>query len=145
MPPAPRHIAAGFLLIAALAGSPARAADEFLGTWLTERGDAHIRIAKCGEQLCAFVAWLRDPMDPKTGKPQLDNLNPNPTMQNRPVMGIRIFSMNQDNTGSWTGPIYNSDDGLTYRGRLAPRGHTEIEVNGCAGRLCGSEVWKRIK
>jgi uncharacterized protein (DUF2147 family) len=139
-----RRTAAALLLLG-LGASPLFADDEFIGTWQTERGEAQIRIAKCGAQLCGTVAWLRDPLDPKTGKPQLDELNPNPAMQNRPVLGLRIFAMSQDATGSWTGPIYNADDGQTYRGRLAPRGHTEIEVNGCAKRLCGSEVWKRIK
>ncbi len=139
-----RRAAAGLLLLA-LSCASAVASDEFIGTWLTEKGEAHIRVAKCGPQLCGTVAWLRDPLDPKTGRPQLDDLNPNPALQSRPVLGLRIFAMSQDAMGSWTGPIYNSDDGQTYRGRLAPRGQTEMEVNGCAKRLCGSEVWKRVK
>ena len=139
-----RRIAAGFLLLMfGLAGS-ARA-EVFIGTWLTEKGEAQIRVARCGAQLCGTIVWLRDPIDPKTGKPQLDDLNPNPSLRSRPVLGLPIFAMDQDATGSWTGSIYNSDDGQNYRGRLAPQGADAIEVNGCAGRMCGSELWKRVK
>ncbi len=142
-PPLRRTAAA--LLFLALSSAGAAADDEFIGTWITEKGEAHVRVAKCGAQLCGTIAWLREPLDPKTGKPQLDDLNPNPALQTRPVIGIRIFAMSQDTSGSWTGPIYNSDDGQTYWGRLAPRGASELEVNGCHKRLCGSEVWKRAK
>ena len=84
-------------------------------------------------------------MDPKTGQPQADDKNPNPSLRSRKIVGIRIFAMEQDASGAWTGGIYNSDDGQTYKGRLVPRGEEELEVQGCAGSLCGSEVWTRAK
>jgi uncharacterized protein (DUF2147 family) len=43
----------------------------------------------------------------------------------------------------FAGGIYKADDGQTYKGRLAPRGENEMEVQGCSGNLCGSEVWTR--
>ena len=120
-------------------------AEEIIGTWLTANSDAHIRVMKCGKSLCGSVAWLRDAVDAKTGQPPVDDKNPNPTLRSRKILGIRIFVMDQDNTGAWVGGIYNSDDGQTYKGRLAPRGENELEVQGCAGALCGSEVWTRAK
>ena len=30
-------------------------------------------------------------------------------------------------------------------GMVMPRGEEELEVQGCAGSLCGSEVWTRAK
>ena len=120
-------------------------AEEFVGTWLTQQGDAQIRVAKCGKAMCGTVAWLRDPNDAKTGQPLTDVKNPNPSLRSRKILGIRIFAMEQDNTDSWTGGIYNYDDGQTYKGRLVPRGDAELEVQGCAGSLCGSEVWTRAK
>ena len=129
------------VIIAATAAS----AEEFIGTWLTQQGDAHIRVAKCGTAMCGTVAWLRDAIDKKTGQPQADDKNPNPSLRSRKILGIRIFAMEQDANGSWTGSIYNSDDGQTYKGRLAPRGQDELEVQGCSGNLCGSEVWTRAK
>ena len=120
-------------------------AEEFIGTWLTQNGDAHIRVARCGDEMCGTVVWLRDAIDPQTGQAPVDSRNPDPSKRSRKVLGIRIFAMNQDHTGSWTGGIYNADDGQTYRGRLSPHGEDELEVQGCAGSLCGSEVWTRVK
>ena len=131
-------------LMLALAAAPARA-EELIGTWLTQQGDAHIRVAKCGKALCGTIAWLRDAIDAQTGQPPADVKNPNANLRSRKILGIRIFAMEQDATGSWAGGIYNSDDGQTYQGRLAPRGDNQLEVQGCAGALCGSEIWTRAR
>jgi len=136
--------AAGLALMLAVGSTPARA-EEFIGTWLTANSDAHIRVAKCGKAMCGTVIWLRNASDPKTGQPPVDDKNPNASLRSRKIIGLRIFTMEQDNTNSWVGGIYNSDDGQTYRGRLVPRGEEELEVQGCAGSLCGSEVWTRAK
>jgi uncharacterized protein (DUF2147 family) len=138
--------AAAFILALMLAAVPAPLrAEALIGTWLTQQRDAHIRVAKCGKALCGTVVWLREAVDPKTGQAPVDSKNPNPSLRSRKIVGIRIFAMEQDNTGSWTGGIYNSDDGQTYKGRVVPRGESELEVQGCSGMLCGSEVWTRTK
>src|SRR3982750_3888911 len=82
------------------AAAPA-SAEEMIGTWLTQQADAHIRVAKCGKAVCGTVVWLKDAIDPKTGKPQADDKNPNPSLRTRGVLGIRIFAMEQDTSGSW--------------------------------------------
>ena len=132
------------LALTSFIGSLPASAEEMVGTWLTQQADAHIRVAKCGKAMCGTVVWLRDP-DAQTGQPPLDVKNPNPSLRTRKVVGIRIFAMEQDASGAWTGGIYNSDDGQTYKGRLVPRGDKELEVQGCAGPLCGSETWTRTK
>jgi|SRR5215213_2879665 uncharacterized protein (DUF2147 family) len=137
--------AAVMLALMFVSASAPASAEEFIGTWLTANGDARIRVAKCGKALCGTVVWLRDSVDPKTGQPPVDDKNPSAGLRGRKILGLRIFAMEQDNTNSWTGGIYNSDDGQTYEGRLAPRGENELEVQGCAGALCGSEVWTRAK
>jgi uncharacterized protein (DUF2147 family) len=136
--------AVAIFALSILAATPVRAA-ELLGTWLTQQGDAQIRVAKCGKALCGTVVWLKDTVDPKTGQPPLDDKNPDPGKRSRKILGIQIFAMEQNATGSWTGGIYNSDDGKTYDGRLSPQGEDGLEVQGCSGSLCGSEVWTRAK
>lgn len=133
-------------LLLGLAATPARA-DDPTGTWLTQQGEAHIKIAKCGKTtMCGNVAWLRDAIDPKTGQPPVDGNNPDPAKRSRKILGIRIFAMEPDGNGAYTGDIYNSDDGNTYKGRLVPRGTDELEVQGCsANNLCGFESWSRVK
>jgi uncharacterized protein (DUF2147 family) len=45
------------------------------GLWLTEKGDARIQVAQCGRAICGKVAWLREAIDPATGRPQTDDKN----------------------------------------------------------------------
>jgi uncharacterized protein (DUF2147 family) len=139
-----RAATALFVLLWSFAAAPAHA-EELIGTWLTQDRDAQIRVAKCGKALCGTVVWLKDTVDAKTGQPPVDNKNPDPAKRSRKILGIQIFAMDQNATGSWTGGIYNSDDGKTYDGRLSPQGENGLEVQGCSGSLCGSEVWTRAK
>jgi uncharacterized protein (DUF2147 family) len=58
--------------------SGAQAGAEVSGIWLTQAGDAKVRVSNCGGSICGVVVWLKDPIDPSTGKPQVDDKNPNP-------------------------------------------------------------------
>ncbi len=138
----PIRTAALVVLLSCLALTTARAAEP-TGTWLTQKRDAQIRIAHCGEALCGTIVWIKDQIDPKTGRPPVDSDNPNPRLRHRPILGMRIFAMTKHEVG-WIGPIYNSDDGQTYAGKLTLRGPGNLEVQGCAGALCGSETWHRV-
>ena len=123
--------------------SAARAAEP-TGTWLTQQGDARVRVTKCGSGMCGTIVWLREPIDPRTGKPQVDDKNSNPALRNRKIIGLRIFSMAPDGQGGYAGSIYNADDGQTYRSKIVLRSAAQLEVQGCAGPLCGSEQWRRV-
>ena len=133
-------LAAALLMIGA--GSSARASEP-AGTWLTQRGDAQIRVARCGTGMCGTVVWLRNPIDGRTGQPPVDSRNPDPNSRNRKILGLRIFAMASDGNGGWAGGIYNAEDGQTYAGKLILRDPSRLEVQGCAGPLCGSETWSR--
>ena len=43
----------------------------------------------------------------------------------------------------WSGRIYNADDGKTYASSVTLQEPTRLEVQGCVGSLCGSEMWSR--
>lgn len=125
------------------AATPASAADP-TGTWLTQAGDGRIRVAKCGSQMCGTIVWIKDPIDAATGKPPVDEKNPDPGKRNRKILGLRIFAMAPDSEGNWAGGIYNADDGQTYRAKIMLRSVSQLEVQGCAGAFCGSEMWRRL-
>ena len=131
------------VLLCAFTLFPARAAEP-TGTWLTQQGDAHIRVAHCGKALCGTVVWLKDAIDPQTGKPPVDEHNPDPNKRGRRILGLRIFAMAPDGQGTWAGSIYNSDDGQSYAGKLLWHSADQLEVQGCAGALCGGEMWRRV-
>jgi uncharacterized protein (DUF2147 family) len=137
-----RSTAALAVLLSGLTLASAQAAEP-TGTWLTQKQDARIRVARCGAALCGTIIWIKDKIDPKTGKPPVDEENPNPRLRNRPILGLRIFAMTKHEAG-WIGPIYNSDDGQSYAGKLTLNGANSLEVQGCAGVMCGSETWHRV-
>ena len=76
-----------FAIIATLlAASPALAQSaEPVGVWLTEKGDARVKVSKCGNGICGVIVGLKDPIDRATGQPQVDDKNPNPALRTRPV------------------------------------------------------------
>ncbi|RIK99435.1 MAG: DUF2147 domain-containing protein [Proteobacteria bacterium] len=127
------------------APSHAQGADP-AGTWLTQAGDARVRVSKCGGGICGAVTWLREPTDPATGQPQRDSKNPNPALAKRPIVGLVLFqNMQPSGTARWSGTIYNADDGQTYASNIAMTGPDTLRVEGCLGALCGAEVWTRSR
>src|SRR6202790_4981180 len=119
-------------LAALLAAVPAKAGGGSEGIWLTQAGDAKVRVSKCGGGICGVVVWLRDPIDPATGKPQIDDKNRNPALAKRPIIGLSLFSsMQPSGPNKWSGQIYNADDGNTYASNISVTGSDTLKVEGC--------------
>jgi len=136
--------AAAAVAAAIFAGPAANGAGGPDGIWLTQAGDAKVRVARCGGGLCGTVAWLRDPIDSATGKPQVDDKNENPSLRSRPMIGLPMFiGMRAAGPNKWSGHIYNADDGKTYASTVTLQDDDRLEVQGCVGVLCGSEIWSR--
>ena len=115
------------------------------GIWLTQAGDAKIRVSKCGGGLCGVIVELKEPIDPATGKPQIDDKNPNPALARRPMIGLPLFSgMRPSGPNKWSGQIYNADDGKSYESHISVAGPDALRVEGCVGVLCGGESWTRV-
>jgi len=93
------------------------------GIWLTQAGDARVKISRCG----GVIVWLREPIDPATGKPAVDDKNPNPALARRPMIGLPLFSdMRPSGPSRWSGQIYNADDGNTYASNVAMTGRDTL-------------------
>lgn len=134
---------AAFLI--ALGGSSAAfAMDIPAGVWRTQAGDAKVAISRCGEGICGYIVWLKAPIDPLTGKPQVDDKNPNPSLAKRPIIGLPLFvGMKPAGEGKWSGRIYNADDGKLYASNISLRDPTKLNVEGCVGAFCGGETWTK--
>ena len=132
-------------VVAALClATPAAFGAEVGGIWLTQAGDAKVRVGRCGGGLCGTVVWLREPIDSATGKPQVDDKNENPALRKRRIIGIPLFiGMRAAGPNKWSGRIYNADDGKTYASTVTYQDGDKLDVQGCVGSLCGSETWSR--
>jgi uncharacterized protein (DUF2147 family) len=139
----------GFVLLiltALLGASPARAqaGGEVTGVWLTQAGDARVRVSKCGGGICGVIVWLRQPIDPATGKPAIDDKNPNPALAHRPMIGLPLFTgMRPVGPNKWSGQIYDADDGRSDSSSVSVAGPDSLRVEGCVGAFCGGETWSR--
>jgi uncharacterized protein (DUF2147 family) len=132
----------GALLTATVA--QAQPAEDATGVWLTEKGDARVRVSRCGGSLCGAIVSLRDKLDPATGKPAVDDKNPDPALRNRSMIGVQLFfGMKPVGPNKWSGQIYNSDDGRMYDCNVSVAGPAALRVEGCVGAICGGEVWTK--
>jgi uncharacterized protein (DUF2147 family) len=133
--------------VALVLGAPVRAqASDVTGVWLTQAGDAKVRVSKCGGGICGVIVWLKAPINSTTGKPEVDDKNPNPALARRPMIGLPLFSgMRPSGDNRWSGQIYNADDGKSYVSHIAVSGPASLRVEGCVGPLCGGETWSRSK
>ncbi len=135
------------LVLALWLSAPAACAQGALephGTWLTQAGDARVRVTKCSDGLCGVIVWLKQPIDPDTGKPATDNKNPDPSLARRPMIGLPLFAgMRPTGPNRWSGQIYNADDGKIYESHIALMDAKTLRVEGCVGPLCGGETWAR--
>jgi uncharacterized protein (DUF2147 family) len=109
--------------------------------------ESKIQVFKCGagkSQLCAKIIWLKNPMDSK-GKALHDIRNEDPSMRDRPIVGLTIFSgLAPSAPATWTGKIYNPEDGHTYAATLTMVSRSQITLRGCkAWLLCGEKQWLR--
>jgi uncharacterized protein (DUF2147 family) len=119
------------------------------GYWMkpdAER-ESKIQVFKCGagkKLLCAKIAWLKEPNDSK-GNPLHDIRNENPSMRARSIVGLAIFTgLAPSAPSTWTGKIYNPEDGHTYSATLTVLSRKQILLRGCkAWLLCGEKQWLR--
>jgi uncharacterized protein (DUF2147 family) len=119
--------------MAAPAASPA-------GEWMVAKGGAIVRIVDCAGRYWGLVTWEQRPGG-------IDDKNPNAALRNRPTLGMPILLGMAPSGGSatWSGQIYNSEDGRTYSGRISLAGPDKLRVEGCVlGFLCGGEEWRRV-
>jgi uncharacterized protein (DUF2147 family) len=131
-------------------GSQSQAASaDPTGYWMkpdAER-ESKIQVFKCGKSkslLCAKIAWLKEPNDSK-GQPLRDIRNEDPSLRNRSIVGLTIFSgLAPSAPSTWTGKIYNPEDGHVYSATLTVLSRKEIKLRGCkAWLLCGEKQWLR--
>ncbi len=140
----PLVLAVTIVLAHDVASGRTKSKTDAFGTWLTQAGDAKVLVRPCGAAICGKVVWLKQPIDDATGKPQTDGKNPDPALRTRRIVGLQLFlDMLPSTSSSWSGRVYNADDGKSYASTVALLDEARLEVRGCAGALCGSEIWTR--
>jgi uncharacterized protein (DUF2147 family) len=120
-----------------------------VGTWETEDGGGHVEIVPCEQNLCGRLVWFEEQLD-ANGTPVTDRNNPDPAMQERPVLGLTIMKDVAPTRRSnvWSGgTIYDPESGNTYRVRLTLSDHETLQIRGYIGTpmLGQTTTWRRIE
>ena len=119
-----------------------------MGTWLTQDGSSRVQFRSCAQNQCGYIVWLREPVDPETGKARQDKFNSNDSLKSRPLVGLlMITDIAATTAGAWEATLYNPRDGNSYKGKLADLGGGRLQLKGCAllGLICKTEVWTRAE
>ena len=119
--------------------------DALCGVWLTAKKNAKIEIKKLPDGTFeGTVIWG----NPEPGEDSLDTKNPDPTLRNRPRLGLTILrGFKYDDDNEWRGgKIYDPQDGNDYKCILSLEKENLLNVRGYIGiSLFGrSEKWTRV-
>jgi uncharacterized protein (DUF2147 family) len=137
-----RSILAAVLML--LLSAPAAAAD-IHGLWFTTGAKAKVDVKDCDGLLCGNIVWLQDPVG-EDGQPLHDANNEDPSMRQRPIMGMPILlGLTPQGENLWVGQVYSPEEGETFDVELRLVRADRIEITGCglAGLICETRPWKR--
>jgi uncharacterized protein (DUF2147 family) len=106
-----------------------------------------VRIYKNGDKYQGKVVWLKEPIDPETGKPKVDKNHPEEASRKRAVLGlINIWGFQYKDNNTWDGGnIYDPKNGNTYSCTIKLTSPNSLEVRGYIGvSLIGrTDNWTR--
>ena len=136
--PASLSAAAAALVMAA---TPVWAADPIGGQGVVEDGKAVVTIADCGASVCGKISKFL--VTPPDGPDQRDINNPNKSLRSRKLMGMAILTKFTEENDLWRGEIYDPESGKTYRSVIRRKSPTKLEVKGCVGPFCQTQIWTR--
>lgn len=123
--------------------APVAAADSIDGRWVTEDKDGIVEIRKCGATHCGKI--VRFLITPPDGPDQRDIYNPNPKLKKRKLLGLPVLTNFKEEPTLWRGTIYDPNTGKSYRSVIRRKSASTIEVKGCIGPFCQTQIWRRAR
>lgn len=125
--------------------------NSIIGTWLNGEGTGKIEIYKTNSgHYAGKIIWLKEPIDPETGKPKLDKRNPDKSKRSNPTLGLVNmygFTYNESEQDWENGKIYDPKNGKEYSCKISMKDNNAIKVRGYIGiTLIGrTDTWTRLK
>lgn len=113
---------------------------DVLGLWKTDGGDSQLEIYRCGDKICGKIVWLKvpryiDSTDGPVGKTKVDRKNPDPSLRNRPIIGLQAMSgFTPKGANRWVnGTSYNPETGKSYKSKMQFTSPGRLELRGYIG------------
>jgi uncharacterized protein (DUF2147 family) len=97
------------------------------GVWMRDDGNARVRIAPCGNKMCATNLWIRDTSKGESPGDQL------------------IMSVKRSSVTEFSGTAYDPKRGMTYSLDVTV-GNQALKTRGCvlARLLCKTVRWTEV-
>ena len=128
------RLASGAMLCALLLVSRPAAAEAMVeGVWLSGDGDGWIEIRAEGDDIVGTIAG--SPNGYADDEPRVDELNPDPALRDRPLLGLVILSgFERKSATKWVdGEVYDPNSGRTYKCTLTLVDQNTIKLRGYVG------------
>jgi uncharacterized protein (DUF2147 family) len=129
------------VVAATVAIAPLAAVEPITGRWVTAEKDAVVNIGKCGKAMCGAIEKFL--VLPKGGNDQRDVNNSDPAKRQRKLIGTPILFGLTPDSALWRGQVYDPKTGRTYTSEVRRKDARTLEVKGCFGPLCQTQVWKK--
>ena len=132
------------LMLAPLASAFAQ---DVVGKWKLEDGTAIVEVYQQGDVYNGKIVWLQTPTE-ADGSPAVDDLNPDPKLRTRQVLGLNMLSNLKKGNGEYSGgSIYDPGNGKTYNCSMKVEGDVlkvrgSLDKRGLIGRTMD---WFRVK
>ena len=122
-------------------------AQDVIGKWKLENGSAIVEVYQEGNVFNGKIVWLQNPTE-ADGGPAIDDLNPDPKLRSRQLIGLNMLSGLKKDGGEYTGgTIYDPGNGKTYNCSMKVEGNV-LKVRGSLdkrGLLGRTMDWFRVK
>ena len=126
-----------FLMLALAVAAIAVQAQDVLGKWVTEEGDANVEIYEAGGKINGKIIWLQQ------GPETLDKHNPDAQLRTRKLIGVNILSGLSKKGEKWEGgKVYDPKTGKTYKFAIWLEGD-KLKVRGYLGVFHDTQTWRR--
>ncbi len=128
----------------------AQNADDVIGKWKNGEGTGIVEIYRTTSgHYAGKIIWLKEPIDPETGKPKLDKRNPDASKHNVPTLGLinmHGFTFNTEEKIWENGNIYDPKNGKEYSCKMEMKDQNTLKVRGYIGvALIGrTDNWTRM-
>lgn len=131
-PRAPVAITLALAVLLSASRASAEAPASVAGDWATPGLGAVVRLAPCRDDanaLCGRLIWVWDTDSLRAGS----------------IGSLMLRGAVWRDGAFRDGALVNPEDGRTYRGRITPDGADVLQLQGCAGPFCETQVWRRLE
>ncbi|MDP2410410.1 MAG: DUF2147 domain-containing protein [Pseudolabrys sp.] len=115
------------LVVAVPAGGATANTNDIFGNWERDDRAARVRVAACGDNICATNTWIKDPAGQKE------------------KVGDRLIFTIKPNDNAWAGSGRDPQRGISFSATLKASGGSMV-TTGCVvgGLICRSTQWTRM-